>query len=70
MTTPQSILYELHYKIGAISRLIDGDEENDGIFERISQLEFQNIVKLMATPTASQASKPIYLDCSVIGEDE
>ena len=42
MTTPQSILYELHYKIGAISRLIDGDEENDGIFERISQVELQN----------------------------
>lgn len=35
MTTPQSILYELHYKIGAISRLIDGDEENDGIGRRI-----------------------------------
>jgi len=42
MTTPQSILYELHYKIGAISRLIDGDEENNGIFERIDQVELQN----------------------------
>ena len=42
MTTPQSILYELHYKIGTISRLMDGDEENDGIFERINQVELQN----------------------------
>ena len=42
MTTPQSILYELHYKIGCISRLIDGDEQNDGIFERINEVEVQN----------------------------
>lgn len=37
MTTPQSILYELYYKFGNISRLIEGDEMQDSLGDRMSQ---------------------------------
>lgn len=42
MTTPQSILFELHHKVNLISKFIEGHEDNVGIFERIEHMELQN----------------------------
>lgn len=42
MTTPQSILFELHYKFGEILRFIEGNEEEEGITGRVTTLEEQN----------------------------
>ena len=42
MTTPQSILYELNYKICQINRFIEGDEDGEGIIGRVAELEVQN----------------------------
>ncbi len=42
MTTPQSILHDIHHKVGLISRLIEGYEDSAGIFERIEHIESQN----------------------------
>ena len=42
MTTPQSILYELHYKLGEVVRFIEGNEDSEGIIGRVETLEEQN----------------------------
>lgn len=42
MTTPQSILQEIYHKVNLISAIIDGDEDNGGIFERLAHIELQN----------------------------
>lgn len=42
MTTPQSILFELHYKFGELLRFIEGNEDEEGIIGRVTTLEEQN----------------------------
>jgi hypothetical protein len=42
MTTPQSILYELHYKLDEVVRFIEGNEDAEGIIGRVAVLEEQN----------------------------
>jgi hypothetical protein len=42
MTTPQSILYELHYKLGEVVAFIEGNEDSEGIIGRVETLEEQN----------------------------
>lgn len=42
MTTPQSILFELHYKFGELLRFIEGSEDSEGIIDRVTTLEEQN----------------------------
>lgn len=42
MTTPQSILFELHYKFGELLRFVEGNEDEEGIIGRVTTLEEQN----------------------------
>lgn len=42
MTTPQAILSNLEYSVRTLCDLLEGDEENGNILERLKQIELEN----------------------------
>lgn len=42
MTTPQSILHNLEYRLRGLCAMLEGDENSDNIAERLSHIELQN----------------------------
>lgn len=48
MTTPQNQLHDMIYKLNRIQTMIEGDEDEDGLFITINQIQIQ-VADLMAS---------------------
>lgn len=38
MSTPQSILYDIQYKINTLNKLLEGNEEEGDLFEKVNEI--------------------------------
>jgi hypothetical protein len=43
MTTPQSVLYSIDDKVRRIDNMLQGDEDNGNLVERLNEIEIQQM---------------------------